>query len=58
MALDWIPQVVTALVSSGAIYAGIRADLRGLSDRVTRNEKSTERAHKRIDQHIDQRRIA
>jgi hypothetical protein len=58
MSLDWIPQVVTAVVSSGAIYAGIRADLRGLSQRVTRNERSTDRAHQRIDQHLNQGRMA
>lgn len=53
--MDWFtPQMLLTiagqLVAAGAIYGGIRADLRNHHERLARVEDETERAHARMDQ--------
>lgn len=42
-------QIVLALIGAGAIYGGIRADLRALHVSVQRAQSSADKAHERID---------
>lgn len=43
-------QLVTGLILAGAVYGGIRQDLRGIHENLLRIEKMAERAHNRLDQ--------
>lgn len=43
-------QLVTGLILAGAVYGGIRSDLRAMHENLRRVEKMAERAHNRIDQ--------
>lgn len=47
-----IVQLVTVLSSSGAVYAGIRADQRALRRDVAEVKQDVKRAHVRIDQQL------
>ena len=42
-------QVVVGLFGAGAVYGGIRADLKRINSDVTRLEHSVEAVHSRID---------
>jgi hypothetical protein len=42
-------QVAGILVAAGAVYGGIRNDLRGMHERQDRLERSIDKAHERID---------
>lgn len=42
-------QVVTALVLAGAVYGGIRSDLKSLHEHIRRVEKDADKAHERLD---------
>ena len=44
-----ILQLVTALIAAGAIYGGIRSDLRQIHESVRRVEAAADKAHARID---------
>lgn len=46
-------QMVLAVGSAGAVYGGIRADLRAMHERITAAQKTAEKAHERLDNHID-----
>ncbi|WP_175887922.1 hypothetical protein [Burkholderia contaminans] len=48
-------QIVTAVCSSGAVYAGIRADIRAQKERITRVERDVRDAHRRIDRQLEGR---
>ena len=48
-----LPQVLYGLFLAGAVYGGIRADLKALHERVADLGRSVTRAHGRIDQHVD-----
>ncbi|WP_321860722.1 hypothetical protein [Burkholderia cenocepacia] len=48
-----LAQIVTAVCSSGAVYAGIRADLRATKERIARVEQDVSRAHSRIDRQLE-----
>lgn len=50
---DMLKAVMTALISGGGLYAGIRADLRGMAARITAAQKAAEHAHDRIDRHLE-----
>lgn len=52
-ALDYALRIGGALLVAGAVYGGIRADLRGLHVRLEALHRSTRRVHKRLDQHIN-----
>lgn len=54
---EFILQVLIALASGGSVYAAIRADLATLHERTSSASKSIERAHQRLDEHIDQHQI-
>lgn len=43
-------QLVTGLILAGAVYGGIRSDLRAMHENLLRIEKMAERAHSRLDQ--------
>ena len=43
-------QLVTGLILAGAVYGGIRSDLRAMHENLRRVEKMAERAHNRLDQ--------
>ncbi|MBY4945075.1 hypothetical protein K6V92_00355 [Cupriavidus respiraculi] len=43
--LDALKYIATALISAGAVYGGIRADLRAM-------RASIDRAHERMDNHL------
>lgn len=43
-------QLVTGLILAGAVYGGIRQDLRGIHENLLRIERAAERAHMRLDQ--------
>lgn len=47
--MEWLAVVVAQLLAAGAIYGGIRADLKHLHD-------STTRAHERIDYLLERRK--
>jgi len=42
-------QVVTVLIAAGAVYGGIRSDLKTIHENIRRIEKAAEKAHDRID---------
>jgi hypothetical protein len=44
--------LVGQLVLAGAIYGGIRADLRNLKEQTARIQAESDRAHARIDQFV------
>ncbi len=48
-AIDTIVQVLAYAALAGAIYGGIRADLKAMHERVDRLSKNTVHAHRRID---------
>ena len=42
-------QVVTVLIAAGAVYGGIRSDLKTMHENMRRIEKTADKAHDRID---------
>lgn len=42
-------QLVTILIAAGAVYGGIRGDLRAMHEAISRIERAAEKAHERID---------
>lgn len=42
-------QVVTILIAAGAVYGGIRGDLKAIHENLRRIEKAADKAHDRID---------
>jgi hypothetical protein len=44
-----ILQVVTVLIAAGAVYGGIRSDIRAMHENLQRVEKMAAKAHDRID---------
>ncbi len=53
--MDWalLMQVVGIVVGAGAIYGGIRADLKAMHERIESNAVAVGRAHERIDRHVE-----
>lgn len=50
---EFIAQMVLMVSTVGALYGGIRADLRTMHERIRANETSIEAARERMDKHID-----
>lgn len=50
-----VAHVGTALVGAGAVYGGIRADIRSMHERIREAKDAAAAAHRRIDEHIDRR---
>lgn len=44
-----IYQIVTGLILAGAVYGGIRSDIKSMHEHLQRVEKSADQAHERID---------
>ena len=42
-------QLVTILIACGAVYGGIRSDLKAIHEKLNRIEKAADKAHDRID---------
>lgn len=54
MSTELILQLATLVGGMAATYAAIRADLARLSEKTNQAVRGAERAHVRIDDHIDQ----
>lgn len=52
---EFLVQLLVMLASGGAIYGGIRSDLKAMHERIRANENSIEEARKRMDNHLDRR---
>lgn len=50
---DLVWQIMLAVLSAGAVYGGIRADLRGMHERIKAAHDAALEAHRRLDIHID-----
>lgn len=50
-------QLIMALLLAGAVYGGIRADIKSIHANVRALHKSTKRAHKRIDRFYEERKV-
>ena len=46
---DWVMQIAGFLIAAGAVYGGIRNDLKRMHERQERFERALEKAHERID---------
>lgn len=53
MTPDMLYQLAVALATAGAIYGGIRADLRAMHERIRNAEESAKAAHTRLDNHLE-----
>lgn len=53
MPSDLIYQIMMALISGGAVYGGIRADLRAMHERIKAAHDAAVEVHRRLDNHID-----
>ena len=53
MSSDMLYQLAVALATAGAIYGGIRADLRAMHERIKNAEESARAAHVRLDNHLE-----
>jgi len=42
-------QLVTVLIAAGAVYGGIRGDLKSIHEHLRRVERAAEKAHDRLD---------
>jgi hypothetical protein len=48
-----LAQIIYGLFLAGAVYGGIRADLKSLHERVAEIGRAVSRAHERLDSHVD-----
>lgn len=55
MSPDLIAQVLYALVAGGAVYGGIRADIKAMHERISAAQRAADEAHRRLDTIIDRR---
>lgn len=46
-------QVVATIAAAGAIYGGIRADLKAMHERIALAAEAAARAHERMDRHVE-----
>lgn len=42
-------QIISGLVLAGAVYGGIRSDIKSIHEHLQRVERSADQAHERID---------
>ena len=52
----WVIELGTMLVAGGAVYGGIRADLRSMHHRLGDVWEHADKAHGRIDRLLDEKR--
>lgn len=57
MTPDFILQLLAIAGVGVGVYAGIRADMAALHVRCEQAVKSAERAHVRLDEHFNERRV-
>ena len=59
---DWMNQIIGPLLSGCAsglvIVAGLRVEVRNLKDKSKETAASAQRAHVRLDDHIDRHHVA
>lgn len=53
---EWVVQLIVYVGMAGAIYGGIRADLKNLHERVAEAKEAAVRAHTRIDSLLERGR--
>lgn len=53
--LNTLKEIIWPIFLAGAIYGGIRNDLRSMFQSITDLKASVTRAHDRLDEHIDRR---
>jgi len=46
-------QIASTLIVAGAIYGGIRADIRSMHERISSAAESAAAAHARLDAHLE-----
>lgn len=46
-------QIILALLGAGAIYGGVRADLKAMHQRIEEAAATAARAHERMDRHVE-----
>ncbi len=53
--MDWklLVELVGIVLGAGAIYGGIRTDLKAMHERIELNASAVGRAHDRIDRHVE-----
>lgn len=54
---DWVLQILGWLVGGGIAYGAIRSDLKSLHEGLRDTKAATQRAHVRIDDHIDRHHV-
>lgn len=47
--MESLLQLAGILVAAGAVYGGIRGDLRTMRENIQRHERALDRVHKRLD---------
>lgn len=52
---EFIAQMLVMLASGGAVYGGIRSDLKAMHERIRANENEIVKARERMDHHLDRR---
>lgn len=50
---DMLMQLVYSVLGAGAVYGGIRADIKAMHERIKGAEESVGQAHRRIDAHLE-----
>lgn len=50
---DFIKSLMASAFFAGAVYAGIRADIKALHEKAETAVRSATRAHARIDSHLE-----
>lgn len=55
MPAEFIYQVAVSLLAAGAVYGGIRSDLKSQHEEIARAQKMADWAHHRINEHLERR---
>ena len=53
MTPEFLMNILVTIFMAGAVYGGIRADIKAMHERITGAQAEAERANRRIDQHLD-----
>lgn len=55
MSPELIAQGLYALIAAGAVYGGIRADIKAMHERISAAQRAADEAHRRLDSFIERR---
>lgn len=55
MTPDFVYQLAIGLLFAGAVYGGIRSDLRSMKDQIKGVSDAARRAHERLDFHLEKK---